>query len=408
MGILSGLKILDFSTLLPGPFATMMLADMGADVLKVESPNRVDLTKVLHPMDGDVSAAFGHLNRSKRSLALDLKNDEAKEVIYKLVQDYDIVVEQFRPDVMDRLGIGYEKLKQINPRIIFCSITGFGQTGPLRNRAGHDINYLSLAGATSYSFRKDQVPVPSGIQVADLAGGSLPAVVGILAAVYHREQTSEGQYIDLSITDTVFALNAMYGSGYLVGEIEPEAESSLLNGGGFYDYYETKDHRYFSVGSLEPQFQVKLCELIGDRRLLDLCSSESLKDQQAFKKILTIAFKEKTFDEWLAILGDDFDGCVEPVLKFSESVQHPQIEARDLVVTVPKLAGGTQKQIAFPIRFSTQPAEYLFTGVQTGTHSVEILKDAGFDTEAIKRLAEQGILGKQSKLEELLENESTR
>ena len=143
MGILKGLKVLDFSTLLPGPFATMMLADMGAEIIKVESPFREDLVKHQEPIDGDVSAAFGHLNRSKRSLALDLKQEEAKEVIYKLIEEYDIIVEQFRPGVMDKLGIGYDMLKEINPKIIFCSITGYGQTGPLKNRAGHDINYLS-------------------------------------------------------------------------------------------------------------------------------------------------------------------------------------------------------------------------------------------------------------------------
>lgn len=397
MGILTGLKVLDFSTLLPGPFATMMLADMGADVLKVESPNRVDLTKFLPPMDGDVSAAFGHLNRSKRSLALDLKHEEAKEVVYQLVQEYDIVVEQFRPGVMDRLGIGYEKLKQINPKVIFCSITGYGQSGPLRDKAGHDINYLSLAGAASYSSRKNHAPIPAGIQVADLAGGSLPAIIGILAAVYHREQTGEGQYIDLSITDAVFALNAVYGSGYLVGGVEPEAESLLLNGGNFYDYYETEDHRFFSVGSLEPQFQARLCELIGDPQLINLSSSQRPDDQQAFKRILTESFKLKTFEEWLTLLGDDFDGCVEPVLKFSESVNHPQIKARNLVVSVPKGHSGSQKQIAFPIKFSTQPAEYRFAGVQTGTHSKEILKEAGFDSETIEKLADKGIFGKKVK-----------
>ncbi|WNS76167.1 CaiB/BaiF CoA-transferase family protein [Bacillus sp. DTU_2020_1000418_1_SI_GHA_SEK_038] len=395
MGILTGLKVLDFSTLLPGPFATMMLADMGADVLKVESPYRVDLTKFMEPMDGEVSAAFGHLNRSKRSLALDLKLEEAREVVYQLVRDYDIIVEQFRPGIMDKLGIGYEKLKQINPKVIYCSITGYGQTGPLRNKAGHDINYLSLAGTASYSSRKNQAPIPTGIQVADLAGGSMPAVIGILAAVYHRDQTGEGQYIDISITDSAFALNALYGSGYLVGGVEPEAESLLLNGGSFYDYYETKDHRFFSVGSIEPQFQARLCELIGDSNLQFLSGSQRKEDQHAFKKKLTDAFKQKTFEEWLTILGDDFDGCVEPVLTFSESVRHPQIKARNLVVSVPKPEGGTQKQIAFPIKFSTQPAEYRFTGTQTGTHSEDILKEAGFDQETINALSNKGAFGKQ-------------
>ncbi|MGG0657342.1 CaiB/BaiF CoA transferase family protein [Rummeliibacillus pycnus] len=408
MGILSGLKILDFTTLLPGPFATMMLADMGADVLKVEAPNREDLTKFLPPIDGELSAAFGHINRSKRSLALDLKNDEAKQIIYQLVQKYDIVVEQFRPGVMERLGIGYEQLKEINPKIIYCSITGYGQTGPLQQRAGHDINYLSLAGAAGYSARKNQPPVPAGIQVADIAGGSFPAVIGILAAVYHREQSGEGQYIDISITDGVFAMNAMYGSGYLVGGIEPEAESLLLNGGQFYDYYETKDHRYFSVGSIETPFQVRLCNLIGDQSLIQLSSSENPEEQRKFKSILTETFKQKTFDEWLEILGDGFDGCVEPVLNFSESVQHSQFKAREMVVEIPKQDGGMQKQIAFPIKFSNQPAKYQFTGVQTGTHTLAILKEAGIDTGIIKRLAKQGALGKLLNLEEMFENESTR
>lgn len=397
MGVLTGLKVLDFTTLLPGPFATMMMADMGAEVIKVESPHRDDLTKHLYPMDGEVSALFGHLHRSKQSLALDLKQEEAKEVVYQLVNKYDIVIEQFRPGVMDRLGIGYDKLKNINPKVIYCSITGYGQTGPLRNRAGHDINYLSIAGAAGYSSRKNQAPIPAGIQVADLAGGSMPAVIGILAAVYHREQTGEGQYIDLSITDAVFSLNAMYGSGYLVGGAEPEAESMLLNGGSFYDYYETSDYRYFSVGSLEPQFQARLCELIGDGELINLSSSQRIEDQQAFKKKLIEAFKLKTFEEWLTILGDEFDGCVEPVLKFSESVEHPQIKARGLVVSVPKSQGGIQKQIAFPIKFSTQPAEYHFTGVQTGTHSEDILKVAGFDQETINALSDKGIFGRQVK-----------
>jgi crotonobetainyl-CoA:carnitine CoA-transferase CaiB-like acyl-CoA transferase len=392
MGILSGLRILDFSTLLPGPFATMMLADMGADVIKVESPYREDITKHLPPMDGEVSAAFAHLHRSKRSLALDLKQEEAKEVVYQLIKEYDIVIEQFRPGVMDRLGIGYDKLKEINPKIIFCSITGYGQTGPLKDRAGHDNNYLSLAGVSSYSFRKNQAPVPAGIQVADLAGGSMPGVIGILAAVYHREKAGEGQYIDISITDAVFSLNAIYGSGYFVGGVEPTAESMLLNGGSFYDYYETKDQRYLSVGSLEPQFQTRLCELIGDGQLIQLSCSHRIEEQQLFKEKLVEAIKQKTFDEWLTLLGDHFDGCVEPVLTFSESVRHPQIKARELVVSVPRLHGGTQQQIAFPIKFSTQPAEYQFTGVETGKHTVEILKEAGFNQEMIEVFINKGIV----------------
>lgn len=393
LGILKGLKVIDFSTLLPGPFATMMLADMGANVIKVESPSREDLVKYLGPMDGDVSATFGHLNRSKRSIALDLKLEESKEIVFQLIQEYDIVIDQFRPGVMDKLGIGYDVLKELNPKVIFCSLTGYGQTGPLRNQAGHDINYLSLAGVSSYSFRKGQVPTPAGVQVADIAGGAMPAIIGILAAVYHREKTGEGQSIDISLTDVAFSLNAMSGPGYLVGGVEPEAESLLLNGGSFYDYYETNDNRYFSVGSLEPQFQAMLCELIGDQSLIKLSSSSRKEDQLAFKKKLIETFKQKSFSEWLTILGEGFNGCVEPVLNFSEAVNHPQIKARDMVVSVPKKQGGAQNQIAFPIKFSTQQAKYRFVGVQTGDHSEEIMAEIGFDQKTIQTFAQKGVFG---------------
>ncbi|HCE38903.1 MAG TPA: carnitine dehydratase, partial [Alcanivorax sp.] len=170
-GPLASLKVLDFSTLLPGPFATLLLADMGAEVLRVESPTRPDMVRLLPPSEDNVSAVHGYINRSKRSLALDLKTPEGREVVHRLVKDYDIVVEQFRPGVMDKLGVGYETLKAINPGLIYCSITGYGQDGPYRDRAGHDLNYLSIAGMTSYNGRRDSGPAPMAFQVADVAGG---------------------------------------------------------------------------------------------------------------------------------------------------------------------------------------------------------------------------------------------
>ena len=189
LGPLATLKVLDFSTLLPGPFASLLLADMGAEVLRIESPTRLDLLRVLPPHDQGVSASHAYLNRNKRSLALDLKQPEALEVIRSLLQDYDIVLEQFRPGVMERLGLGYEALKAINPKLIYVSITGYGQTGPYKDRAGHDINYLALSGVASYTGRADSGPLPLGMQVADVAGGSLHGVIGLLAAVIARQQT---------------------------------------------------------------------------------------------------------------------------------------------------------------------------------------------------------------------------
>jgi alpha-methylacyl-CoA racemase len=191
-GPLASLKVLDFSTLLPGPFASLMLADMGAEVLRIESPTRMDLLRVLPPHDQGTSASHAYLNRNKRSLALDLKQAAAVEIVHALVKDYDIVLEQFRPGVMERLGLGYEALKAINPRLIYVSITGYGQTGPYKDRAGHDINYLALAGVASYTGRRDSGPLPLGVQLADVGGGSLHAVVGLLAAVVARQSSGVG------------------------------------------------------------------------------------------------------------------------------------------------------------------------------------------------------------------------
>lgn len=192
-GPLQGLKVLDFSGLLPGPFASLILADLGADVLRVEAPSRPDMVRLMPPYATDgTSAAHGYLNRSKRSIAIDLKKPEGLDIVKQLIAEYDIVIEQFRPGVMDRLGAGYEALKAINPKVIYCSITGYGQTGPYKDRAGHDMNYLAIAGVIGYNGRQASGPAPMAVQVADIAGGSCHAVIGLLAAVIHRQGTGRG------------------------------------------------------------------------------------------------------------------------------------------------------------------------------------------------------------------------
>ncbi|MBW4936072.1 CaiB/BaiF CoA transferase family protein [Marinobacter sp. F4206] len=350
-GPLTSLKVLDFSTLLPGPYATMMLSDMGAEVLRVEAPDRVDLTKVMPPFDGKISTAFSYLTRGKETLQLNLKQTEAVEKVKELVLDYDIVVEQFRPGVMDRLGIGYEALKAINPKLIYCAITGYGQTGPYRNRAGHDINYLSLAGVSSHCGRADSGPPPMGIQVADVAGGSHHAVMGILAAVIERQQTGEGQFVDISMTDAAFALNAMSGAACLAGGQEQAPETALLNGGSFYDYYRTRDNRWLSIGSLEPQFSARLCETLGLSEMKSFALSQNPEHQQALKAALKEKISEKTLAEWQEIFADQ-DACVEPVLTIAEAAEHPQLKARGMVVEVDRGDGQLQKQLGFPVRFT--------------------------------------------------------
>ena len=374
-GPLTSLKVLDFSTLLPGPYATMLLADMGADVLRVEAPDRVDLTRVMPPHDAGVSTAHGFLNRGKKSLGLNLKEEGSREKVLELVKDYDVVIEQFRPGVMDRLGIGYEALKAVNPRLIYCSITGYGQTGPYKDRAGHDINYLSLAGVSSHCGRAESGPPPMGIQIADVAGGSHHAVMGILAAVIHRQQTGEGQFVDISMTDAAFALNAMAGAACLAGGQEQKPESALLNGGSFYDYYQTSDGRWLSVGSLEPQFSARLCDTLGIPDMKSLAMSQKPEHQQQLKAAIKGKIVAKPLADWKEIFANQ-DACVEPVLTISEAAEHPQLKARGMVIGVDRGDGTHQRQIGYPIKFSSTPCKSLFIGKPLGTDNEAIFGKA--------------------------------
>lgn len=391
-GPLSSLKVLDFSTLLPGPFASLLLADMGAEVLRIESATRLDLLRVLPPHDRGVSASHAYLNRNKRSLALDLKQPQAIEVVKRLVAEYDIVLEQFRPGVMDRLGIGYEALKALNPRLIYVAITGYGQTGPYRERAGHDINYLALAGLASHTGRKDSGPLPLGVQVADVAGGSLHGVIGLLAAVVARSQTGLGQYVDVSMTDCAFSLNALSGAGWLAAGVEPQAEGQMLNGGSFYDYYRSRDGRWFSVGSLEPAFMQALCEALDRPELAKRGLSPASVDQMALKQELIIEFERRSFEELEACFAN-IDACVEPVLSFSEAVEHPQLNAREVVTQVPRGDGSAQPQMACPLKFSEGLPPPRHIGVAAGAHSEQVLREVGFSADQIAALRESGAVG---------------
>ncbi|EJM82311.1 CaiB/BaiF CoA transferase family protein [Pseudomonas sp. GM60] len=384
-GPLASLKVLDFSTLLPGPFASLLLADMGAEVLRIESPTRMDLLRVLPPHDQGVSASHAYLNRNKRSLALDLKQPEALAVIKQLVQDYDIVLEQFRPGVMERLGLGYEALKAINPKLIYVSITGYGQTGPYKDRAGHDINYLALAGLASYTGRADNGPLPLGVQVADVAGGSLHGVIGLLAAVIARQQSGLGQHLDVSMTDCAFSLNAMAGAGYLACGEEPGREDQMLNGGSFYDYYRSRDGRWLSVGSLEPPFMKQLCTALGLEELATLGLSPQPAQQKRLKDALQTEFEKHDFAELCALFAE-LDACVEPVLTLGEAIRHPQLQARELVTDVPRGDGTSQAQMACPLKFSDGLPEPRHIGAALGEHTDQVLGELGFGAERIAEL----------------------
>ncbi len=384
-GPLAGLKILDFSTLLPGPFATLALADLGAEVIRIESPTREDPVRRLAPQRHGTSAAHAWLSRNKQSLALDLKRPEAIEVVHRLLGTHDIVVEQFRPGVMARLGLGYAQLREAHPGLIYCSITGYGQDGPYRDRAGHDINYLSISGTASYSGREG--PAPLGIQVADVAGGSLHAALAILAALSHRHRTGQGQHLDVSMTDAAFSLNAMSAASHLAGGQVPRPASERLNGGSFYDYYATADGRHFSVGSLEPQFLQRFCDAMGHPEWVALARS----DMGTLKRQIAAVFSSQPFAHWCAVFAN-VDSCVEPVLTLEESAAHPQIKARGMVIDVPVHDGtATLPQIAHPVRYSATPPVYRHAGGTLGRQSREILKALGYDDTQVAALAADGV-----------------
>lgn len=389
-GPLSSLKVLDFSTLLPGPFASLLLADMGAEVLRIESPTRVDLTRVLPPHVDGVSASHAYLNRNKRCISLDLKQPAAVEVVKKLVAEYDIVLEQFRPGVMDKLGVGYEALKAINPKLIYVSITGYGQTGPYKDRAGHDINYLALSGLASHTGRADSGPLPLGMQVADIAGGSLHGVVGLLAAVVQRQATGVGQAVDISMTDCAFSLNAMAGAAYLAAGEEPGMEGNALNGGSFYDYYQTRDGQWFSVGSLEPQFMLQLCAALGRP---ELAKWGLRPDKQGeLKNEIRIEFEKRDAAQWRELFAS-MDACVEPMLSFAEAVEHPQIRARELVLEVPREGKSAQRQIASPIKFSEGLPAPRHIGAALGAHNAEVLEGLGYSSAQIAEMKAAKVIG---------------
>jgi len=393
MGALDGLRILDFTTLLPGPFATLMLADMGAEVLKISSKSKPDIVADYPPfIEGtNISANQAWLGRNKKTMFLNLKKPEAIKIVKELIMDYDIVIEQFRPGVMDKLGLGYKTLSGINPRLIYCSLTGYGQNGPLRMRAGHDINYLALSGNMSYAGRKETGPVLTNMQIADVAVGSLHSVVGILAAANYRNQTGKGQYVDVAMYDGLIPFNAMDGAAFLANGKQPEREAQRLNGGCLYDFYQTKDGRYLSVGALEPQFWKNFCLCI--ERPEYIGGTVWPEDIDTVKKDVKAILLSRTLSEWLEVFHNQ-DVCVEPVLSLEEALlESEHVKAREMVVDVPLplSQGETVKQLGTAIKLMDCPIEYKHGGYPMGYHTKQILQSLGYSEGDISKLEQEEV-----------------
>jgi crotonobetainyl-CoA:carnitine CoA-transferase CaiB-like acyl-CoA transferase len=322
---LAGIRVLDLTRLLPGAFCTQLLAGMGADVIKVEEPGTGDYMRWTPPLVDGQSALFNALNRDKRSIELDLKSNRGRDALLRLVETAHVLVEGNRPGVMARLGLGWDVIHARNRRLVMCSITGYGQDGPFASRAGHDLNYMAIAGGLGLNGPRDGAPLPLSVQVADIGGGGLQPAAAILGALVGVHRGGEGEWIDASMTDGAVGWLAMVFAARAAGEPVSRGDQRLAGRYACYRVYECKDGRYYSVGALEPKFWAALCEAVERPDLTEQQYSEDLATQHTMEEI----FRSRTRDEWEETLSD-LDACCEPVLDVDEVPSHPQVVARRL------------------------------------------------------------------------------
>src|SRR5437667_2828920 len=389
---LSGIRLLHLQSLLAGTDASQMMADFGADVIKVEEPESGDYGRFMPPHGPDgMSLYFTAINRNKRSITLNLKKEEGRDVFLRLVRDADVVLESFRPGVMDRLGLGYEQLKEVQPGIIYCAISGYGQDGPYRLRAGHDLNYAGYAGLLHYNRGVQGEPAMPPTQLADLAGGSYMAVIGILTAVVGRAQTGEGRKIDVSMTEGVLSLLPLVASAYLnTGKAPRPGHSSLDGGLPGYNIYETKDGKHVTLAALEPKFWHTFCTHIGHLELLPFHTPVGPGEREQAMDPLRAIFKTKTRDEWVAELGD-IDACVGPVYSIDEALNDQQAQARGTTVTSGSGEDAIRILPSFP-RISGLEDEQRYVPPPLGEHTGELLREAGYSDAEIEQFKAGGVV----------------
>lgn len=385
-GPLVGIKVLDFTRLLPGPMSTMLMADMGAEVIKIEDPDAPDYIRDFPPFINEMAAYYQAVNRSKRSLAINYNTDAGKSIIYHLVKTADVVMEQFRPGVMKSLGLDYETLAAINPKLIYVSITGYGQTGPYANQAGHDLNYIALSGLLGVTGNENG-PVISGGQIADIAGGSYMALNACLAALLARGNTGKGQYVDVSMLDATMPLSTFAFSEYAATGQASLAGNHQLSGGLVnYNVYVCADGRHVALGALEPKFWKAFCQAVDKPQWADRILDEG-RNLQALKDEVSTLFKTEPSAYWQA-LSEKYDFCLSPVLLQEELAANPQIKARNMVVDSPE---GYQ-QIGVPLKFMGTPAKIHWNAPHLGADTVGILKEAGIADDRIRELIAQHVI----------------
>ena len=392
MGALKGVKVLDLSRLLPGPYCTLMMADYGAEVIKIEEPSKGDYIRWRKPAVEGIGARHLTINRNKKSIELNLKTDEGKEIFKKMAAEADVILESFRPGVMNRLGLGYEEISKINEGIVYCSLTGYGQTGPYRTLPGHDINYIGYSGILGLIGEKDGKPVVPGVQIADIGGGALMALSGICMALFHKERTGKGQYIDVSMMDGAVTWLYAAASDYFASGKVPERGRNRLDGHfAFYNVYETKDKKYLSVGASEFKFWKRICELVEKPEWIPL--HEGPEDvQEKLKQDLSDLFRQKDQQYWIDLLAAE-ETCVGPVNDVEQIFNDPQIIERELFKEMDHPIAGTIKQIGFPIKFSKTEGEIYAHAPLLGEHTEEILSQLGYSNETIEHFTKSGVIG---------------
>jgi crotonobetainyl-CoA:carnitine CoA-transferase CaiB-like acyl-CoA transferase len=382
---LSGIRVLDLTRLLPGAMATLHLADMGADVIKIEDTAAGDYSRTMGRVREGMSDSFRLLNRNKRAMRLDLKQRRGREAFLKLAERADVVVEGFRPGVVAKLGVGYDAVSAVNARIVYCSISGYGQDGPYAQRAGHDINYVGYAGVGDQIGTRDEPVVPN-FQIADLLGGALVPAMGILAALVDARSSGRGRYVDVSMTDAALAHAIFPLLGFLESGKAPSRGSGMLDGGlACYNVYRTKDGRFMAVGALERKFWATLCDILGCPELKEKHIVYGA-DAEPVKARLEKIFASRTQREWTETF-DTADCCVSPVLHVDEALANEQLRARRMVLD----ADGVM-QLALPLKMS----EFEF-GIErrapvAGEHADEILREAGYGDAEIAALRKEGVI----------------
>lgn len=390
MTALKSINILDLTRLLPGGYCTQLLGDMGADVIKIEQPGIGDYIRWIPPYMKKESGLFLAINRNKKSMTLNLKTTQGQKIFYRLVESADVIIEGYRPGVVKKLGVDYKTVKAFNPKVIYCSLSGYGQDGPYQDWVGHDINYIGIGGILGITGATHE-PVIPGVQIADLAGGGMLATIAILVALFTRERIGVGQYIDVAMLDGVVSWLSIHAGKYFIDqEIPIRGDMPLSGGAASYNIYETKDGKLISLGILEKQFWKNLCRVVG-REDLEGAPYFELSHREELKDILQAIFRTKNQAEWIRLLNSADVPC-GPVNTIDEVFKDPQVLHRNMICEMDHPTEGRIKQLGIPIKFSESPGQLRLPPPQLGEHSTEILRSLGYTTAEIQTFRTEGVI----------------